>query len=101
MKKWTFVFCLAAALPALAADDKAAPKPKEKEKARRAQLETFTDPAKAGPDYQIQGEYAGEAPNRGKIGVQVVAEGGGQFAVRGLPGGLPGDGWDGQRQLTF
>jgi hypothetical protein len=98
MKKWTFLLCLAAALPALAADDQ--PTPKAKDKARRPPAEAFTDPAKAGPGYEVQGEYAGELGS-GKVGVQVVAEGDGQFTVRGLRGGLPGDGWNGRGQLTF
>ena len=44
-------------------------------------------------DFAIQGEYAGEAKN-GKFGVQVVAKGGGKFAVKAFKGGLPGDGAD-------
>jgi hypothetical protein len=55
--------------------------------------EVATDPAKAGPDYAVQGEYLGSA-GEDKLGVEVVALGGSQFQVNFLPGGLRGEGGD-------
>lgn len=51
--------------------------------------------AEAGDDYFFQGEYVGNTTTYGRIGLQVVAEGGG--ALRGVVrvGGLPGEGWNG------
>ena len=49
---------------------------------------TFTDPAKAGPDYAVQGEYKND-----KFGAQVIALGGGKFELVLYTGSLPGDGW--------
>lgn len=58
--------------------------------------EAFTDPAKAGPDYQVQGEYAGDLKLSGspaKYGAQVVALGDSKFDLVLYTGGLPGAGW--------
>ncbi len=90
MKKCLFVACLVAVLPALAADPP-----------KKAEPKAFTDPDQAGPDFKIQGEYAGATPEGQKVGAQVIALGDGQFAGRMLRGGLPGDGWDGTHEIRF
>jgi hypothetical protein len=58
----------------------------------------FTNSAEAGPDFQLQGEYAGAMYVAGRgseyTGLQVVALGGGKFEAVEYRGGLPGNGWD-------
>lgn len=57
----------------------------------------FDDPAQAGPELAVQGEYVGQVKtNDGETtyGVQVVALGEGNYRVVAYRGGLPGDGWD-------
>ncbi len=67
------------------AQQPAAPKPK-----------AFTDPAQAGDDFAIQGEYVGDIDGK-TYGVQIWAQGGGKFEAVSHLGGLPGAGWDGDR----
>ena len=64
------------------------------------------DVAQAGADYKVQGEYAGEittADGKKKFGAQIMALGGATFRAVYYFGGLPGDGWMGdktQRVIT-
>jgi len=61
--------------------------------------EPVLDPKKADADFPFQGEYSGEINAEGstiKIGVQLIALGNGSFRAVGYPGGLPGDGWNGE-----
>jgi hypothetical protein len=64
-----------------------------------AQNPKYTDPQAADEDFAIQGEYSGTLQTKDgeeKFGVQVVAQGKGEFIVVGYHGGLPGDGWNGE-----
>src|SRR5215831_18172220 len=59
--------------------------------------EPKTEAIPTDPDYQVQGEYAGDiATPAGKqpLGVQVIAEGQGKFHAVLFQGGLPGTGAD-------
>lgn len=89
----TFVATVAMAAAAagpLRADD--VPKPKR----------AFLTSEAAGPDFALQGEYSGtlqtgDEPLR--LGVQIIALGDGKFRAVGFPGGLPGDGWSGEKRI--
>ncbi len=62
----------------------------------------YADPENADDDYAVQGEYTGQiTTDEGmqKVGLQVIARGGGKFDAFAYPGGLPGDGWNGQERF--
>lgn len=73
---------------------------KPKAKPEKKPAETFVDAGKAGVDFVLQGEYSGELEGR-KLGMQVVANGEGQFTIKMTRGGLPGDGWDNEKSREF
>jgi hypothetical protein len=62
--------------------------------AQDAKPKTFTDPAQAGPDFVIQGEYEGKIGNDTVGGAQVVALGDGKFDAVLFAKGLPGSSAD-------
>lgn len=64
-----------------------------------ARSQTFLEPEEAGPDFAIQGEYSGMVETATAMGAQVIALGGGSFKAVFLPGGLPGQGWNGKDRV--
>ena len=59
-----------------------------------SELPSFTNSAEAGPDFQVQGEYAGNVGSDFPVGIQVIALGNREFQGVVFTGGLPGAGWD-------
>jgi hypothetical protein len=80
--------------PAAKVDDKKVAKPAKKK------AEYFNDPARAGPDLLVQGEYVGE-DGKDKFGLQVVAEGEGRFSAWLFKGGLPGAGGESKTRVRL
>src|SRR5438552_12066517 len=64
---------------------------------RQARPPAATDPAAAGPDFVLQGEYAGSINAVGRspeqVGLQVIALGDGKFDAVRNRAELPGSGW--------
>ncbi len=58
--------------------------------------DVFIEPAEAGPDFAVQGEYVGE-----NSAAQVIALGGGKFHIVGWSHGLPGMADDAERKLEL
>ncbi len=52
-------------------------------------------------DFRLQGEYLGEIQGGERLGCQVIALGSRAFQSVLYPGGLPGDGWDGQNKILM
>jgi len=61
--------------------------------------------AEVDEDFAFQGEYFGDVRavdgRRVSFGLQIVALGQGQFSALGLPGGLPGNGWDQENFISW
>lgn len=81
------------------AQEKGEPAKKQDKKPVPRHKIAFLTPEKAGPDFQVQGEYSGLVHDEVTIGLQVVALGDGKFDAYAYPGGLPGKGWDGEQRV--
>ena len=64
--------------------------------AEHAEIPTFITPEEAGPDFKIQGEYAGETS-----AAQVIALGDGKFHIVGWKHGLPGAVPDAEKHIEL
>ncbi|TLD72286.1 DUF1080 domain-containing protein [Phragmitibacter flavus] len=73
----------------------AAPKPPDAPKPPPPKA--YDNPASTDDDFIIQGEYTGTAPDGGKFAVQIIALGDNTFEAVSYHGGLPGEGWDGDK----
>jgi hypothetical protein len=83
--------------------DKKEPAKKKKKGETKKAEDVWTDPAdpKLPADFKVQGEYVGSIQGGDKLGCQVIALGKGTFQAVITPGGLPGDGWDGQDKILL
>jgi hypothetical protein len=61
----------------------------------------YTDPAEAGPDLAVQGEYEGTIAGGGKFAAQTIVLGGDAFQAVFYRGGLPGAGWDKSERIAL
>ena len=75
----------------------------EKKETPKKTKEVWTDAADATlpVDFAIQGEYVGSIQGGDKLAAQIIALGKGTFQAVVLPGGLPGDGWDGKNKILL
>jgi hypothetical protein len=99
MQRWAALAALFAFPALLAITSAGADEPKGKNKKK----EVWTDPADPTipADFKYQGEYVGSIKGGGKLAAQVIALGDGKFQAVLLPGGLPGDGWDGMHKILM
>jgi len=99
--RFVCVGVLLAAFPAavFAGDAKKDQKKDAKKAPKKANV--FLDPIEAGADYAVQGEYVGTIAGGAKLGCQVIALGNATFQAVILPGGLPGDGWNGKDKILM
>jgi hypothetical protein len=104
---WVVTSALAADAPAKKPADpkKAAAAAADAAAKAEANKGTALDPAKAGPDFAVQGEYVGQigGGNGGPavtIGAQIASLGNGDFSGAFYTGGLPGEGWDGEHRFA-
>jgi hypothetical protein len=75
---------------------KPAAAPAKPEKPKFTAYATPEEATAKDPDFAIQGEFTAEHEGK-RWGVQIWARGKGEFEAVGYQGGLPGDGWDGDR----